>query len=62
MGGNMGKKNLRILLCVILIAIVIIFYLLGKVDITKYTISNEKIPEKFNYQIFIVVVIKIQQK
>ena len=44
----MGKKNLRILLCVILIAIVIIFYLLGKVDITKYTISNEKIPEKFN--------------
>lgn len=44
----MGKKNLRILLCVILIAIVIIFYLLGKVDITRYTISNEKIPEKFN--------------
>ena len=37
----MGKKNLRTLLCVILIAIVIIFYLLGKVDITKYTISNE---------------------
>lgn len=44
----MGKKNLRILVCVILIGIFIICYLLGKVDVTRYTISNEKIPEKFN--------------
>ena len=48
MGGNMKKKSLTILLCVLLIAIFITFYLVGKVDVTRYTISNEKIPEKFN--------------
>lgn len=44
----MKKKNLTIVGCLILISIFIICYLLGKVDVTRYTISNEKIPEEFN--------------
>lgn len=42
------KKRIILLVAIILIVISGIVYFITKVDVTKYTISDEKIPEEFN--------------
>ena len=44
----MKNKKIIVLVCITLIFISIIMYFIKKIDVTKYTISNEKIPEEFN--------------
>ena len=44
----MKNKKIVVLICITLIFISILMCFITKIDVTKYTISNEKIPEEFN--------------
>ena len=44
----MKNKKIIVLICIALIFISILMCFITKIDVTKYTISNEKIPEEFN--------------
>ena len=44
----MKNKKIIVLVCIALIFISILMCFIKKIDVTKYTISNEKIPEEFN--------------
>lgn len=44
----MKNKKIVVLVCIALIFISILMYFRKKIDVTKYTISNKKIPEEFN--------------
>ena len=44
----MKNKKIIVLVCIALIFISILMCFITKIDVTKYTISNEKIPEEFN--------------
>ena len=44
----MKNKKIIVLVCIALIFISILMSFSKKIDVTKYTISNEKIPEEFN--------------
>ena len=44
----MKNKKIIVLVCIALIFISILMCFIKKIDVTKYAISNEKIPEEFN--------------
>ena len=44
----MKNKKIIVSICIVLIFISIVMCFINKIDVTKYTISNEKIPEEFN--------------
>ena len=44
----MKNKKIIVLVCIVLIFISILMCFSKKIDVTKYTISNKKIPEEFN--------------
>ena len=44
----MENKKIVVLICITLILISILMCFSKKIDVTKYTISNKKIPEEFN--------------
>ena len=44
----MKNRKIVVLVCMILIFISILMCFSKKIDVTKYTISNKKIPEEFN--------------
>ena len=44
----MKNRKIVVLVCIILIFISILMCFSKKIDVTKYTISNKKIPEEFN--------------
>ena len=44
----MKNKKIAVLVCIALIFISILMCFITKIDVTKYAISNEKIPEEFN--------------
>ena len=44
----MKNKKIIVLICIALIFIGILICFIKKIDVTKYAISNEKIPEEFN--------------
>lgn len=44
----MKNKKIIVSICIVLIFISIVMCFINKIDVTKYTISSEKIPEEFN--------------
>ena len=44
----MKNKKIIVLVCIVLIFISILMCFSKKIDVTKYKISNKKIPEEFN--------------